>query len=285
MSGMFGGSSNTQQQEIYAGIQVSSSILGQPLPYVAGRQRVPFNLAWYGNFQVLTSNSGGGKGGGGSSTKQYTYSAAFIAALCLGPITGIFQIWHDKALETLTTENLAIAYGGAVFKGSIAGTTLTVAAPVQGFVTNGVLTGNGVFVKTFISGQLSGPAGGAGTYSVSHSQTIALTAMFAAQPNWSGYPSGTPTVQKIPYDHLAYVASSAYNLGSSAGMPDLTFEVEGIVPGFSDANGIFDADPSAVLPNYLLDGVVGALANYPGTPLVIGSSDAPLTGTTNSYQA
>lgn len=285
MSGMFGGGASAQQQEIYAGIQVSSSILGAPLPYVAGRQRIPFNLAWYGNFQVSTSNSGGGKGGGGNSTKQYSYSAAFIAALCLGPITGIFQIWHDKALETLTSENLAIAYGGATFNGSIAGTTLTVHAPVQGFVTNGVLTGNGVFVKTFVTGQLTGPAGGAGTYTVGHSQTVALTSMFVAQPNWSGYPSGTPAVQQIPYDHIAYVASSAYNLGSSAGMPDLTFEVEGVVPGFSDANGIFDADPSAVLPNYLLDGVIGALANYPGTPLIIGSSDAPLTGVTNSFQS
>jgi hypothetical protein len=287
MSGMFGGSTNTQTQEIYSGIQVSSSILGQPLPYVAGRQRIPFNLAWYGNFQVMTSNSGGGKGGGGQSTKQYSYSAAFIAALCLGPITGIFQIWHDKALETLTTENLAIAFGGAAFKGSISGTTLTVNAPVQGFVTNGVLTStNGaVAVGTTVTSQLSGTPGGAGQYSVSHSQTVASTAMFVAQPIFSGYPAGTPTIQMLPYDHLAYVASSAYNLGSSAGMPNLTFEVEGIVPGFSDANGIFDADPSAVFPNYLLDGVVGALAGYPGTPLVIGSTDAPLAGVTNSYQA
>jgi hypothetical protein len=284
VSGLFGGASNTQTQEIYAGIQVSSSILGQPLPYVAGRQRVPFNLAWYGNFQVLTSNSGGGKGGGGNSTKQYSYSAAFIAALCLGPITGIFQIWHDKALETLTFENLAVAYGGANITGSIAGTTLTVTV-VQGFVTNGVLTGNGVFVPTSVTGQLTGPAGGIGTYTVNHSQTVASRAMFVAQPTWSGYPAGTPTVQMIPYDHLAYVASSAYNLGSSAGMPNLTFEVEGVVPGYSDANSIFDADPSAVLPNYLLDGVSGALANYPGTPLVIGSSDAPLTGVSNSWQA
>jgi Putative phage tail protein len=284
MSGLFGGSSNTETQEIYSGIQVSSSILGQPLPYVAGRQRVPFNLSWYGNFQVLTSNAGGGKGGGGSSTKQYSYSAAFIAALCLGPITGLFQIWHDKALETLTFENLAVAYGGAIITGSISGTTLTV-TKVQGYVTDGVLTGNGVFLPTTVTGQLTGPAGGVGTYTVSHSQTVASTAMFVAQPAWSGYPSGTPSGQIIPYDHLAYVASSAYNLGSSAGMPNLTFEVEGVVPGYSDANSIFDADPSAVLPNYLLDGVIGALANYPGTPLIIGSSDAPLTGTTNSYQA
>ena len=81
---------------------------------------------------------------------------------------------------------------------------------------------------------------------------------------------------------MAYVASSAYNLGSSGSMPNLTFEVEGVVPGYSDANSIFDADPSAVLPVYILDPVIGALANYPGTPLILGSSDAPLTGVTNS---
>ena len=281
---MFGSPANSVTQEIYSGIQVSSSILGQPLPYVAGRQRVPFNLSWYGNFIVSTSNSGGGKGGGGNSNKQYSYSAAFIAALCLGPITGLFQIWHDKALETLTFENLALAYGGAKFVGSISGTTL-IATNVQGYVTNGVVTGNGVAVGTTITGQTSGPAGGAGHYTVSISQTVASTAMFAAQPAWSGYPSGTPAGQIIPYDHLAYVASSAYNLGSSAGMPNLNFEVEGVVPGYSDANNILDADPSAVIPNYLIDPVIGALANYPGTPLIIGSTDAPLTGATNSYQA
>lgn len=225
MSGLFGRPSNAMQQEVYTGIQVTTSLLGGAIPYVAGRTRVGMNLLWYGNFTVSTSNSGGGKGGGGGGTKQYSYSAAWIAGLCIGPIQGTFNIWHDRSLlngtssANLAYENLALALGSS------------------------------------------------------------------GQAVWGGYPSGTPSIQQIPYDHIAYVASSAYNFGSSAAMPNLTFEVEGVVPGYSDANSIFDADPSAVIPDYLTDTVHGALGSYPGTPLTIGSTDAPLTGLSNSYQA
>lgn len=287
MSGLFGGGSSSQaQQEIYAGIQVSTSLYGNCIPYIAGRQRIPFNLLWFGNFTVGTSNSGGGKGGGGNSNKQYNYSAAFIAGLCIGPIQGITQVWHDKALVTLSYENLALGEGGASFVGSISGTTLTVTKMNGGFVAVGAtLANSGVLSGTTITANGSG-SGGVGTYTVNHSQTVASgSPMRSTQLAWSGYPSGTPTVQKITYDNQAYVASSSYNLGSSAALPNLGFEVEGVVPGYSDANSIYDADPSAVIPDYLLEPVHGALAGYPGTPLVIGSSAAPLTGTSNSYQA
>ena len=109
MGSLLGSKSNAVQQEVYAGIQVSTSQYGQPIPYVGGRQRVPMTLIWYGNFKA-TASSSGGKGGGGSG-KSYTYSAAWLAALALGPIVNVFQIWHDKALETLTTENLALSLG------------------------------------------------------------------------------------------------------------------------------------------------------------------------------
>ncbi len=208
MSGLFGKPSHSVTPEIYTGIQVSTSLMGRPVPYVAGRQRMAFNLLWYGNFQSHGQSSGG-KGGGGQD-KSFTYSTAFIAGLCLGPIKGITRIWHDKALETLTTENLALSLGG------------------------------------------SGPA------------------------VWSGYPSNTPAVQKIGYDHVAYVASNSYNLGSSASMPNLTFEVEGPIGGYADSVGIFDADPSAIIVDYLTDPVRGA--NFIGTI-------QPLTGSTNTYQA
>jgi hypothetical protein len=285
MGGMFGGGGGSStQQQVYAGMQVSTSLYSGCIPYVAGRQRVPANLLWYGNFQVHTSNSGGGKGGGGGGTKQYSYSTAYIAGLCIGPIQGVTQVWHDKALVTLTFEGLALAEGSASFVATISGTSMVVTKMNGGVIAVGgaALTGPGVTAGSTIT---SGP-GGTGTYVITPSQTVAsATTMHAAQPTWSGYPSGTPTVQKIPYDSLAYVASSSYNLGSSAGMPNLTFEVEGCVPGYSDANSIFDADPSAVFLDYLLDSVHGALANYPGAPLTLGSSTFPLQGTSNSYQS
>lgn len=181
---------------------------GQVIPYVAGRQRVNMNLIWYGNFTSSANHDGGGKGG--SPASSYSYSCAYIAALALGQIKGIYNVWYDKSTTSLEAQNLAYALGSS------------------------------------------------------------------GQATWSGYPSGTPTGQEIPYDHIAYVASSSYALGSSAAMPDLTFEIEGVVGGYDDANGVYDADPSAVVVDYLTDPVHGAA--FSGTI-------ETLTGTTNTYQA
>jgi hypothetical protein len=73
----------------------------------------------------------------------------------------------------------------AVFVGSIAGNVLTVAAlpgkvpvGIQGTVQlNAPLLGLGVAPGTTIAAQLTGPAGGAGTYQVSIAQTVAQATM------------------------------------------------------------------------------------------------------------
>jgi len=66
--------------------------------------------------------------------------------------------------------------------GSIAGTTLTVTAVAYGALSVGlVLIDKAETVQpgTVITGQLSGSAGGTGTYSVSPSQTVAATTLYA----------------------------------------------------------------------------------------------------------
>lgn len=206
MSGMFG-SAASSSPELYAGMQVSTSLQGQVIPYVTGRTQVNFNLLWYGDFQAH-GNASSSKGGGAPSS--YSYTAAFIAALCLGPIQGIYTVYHDRSITSLTYENLSYALGAT------------------------------------------------------------------GQATWSGYPSGTPAGQAIPYSNLAYVATPNYNFGSSASMPNLLFEVEGSVPGYSDAHNMFDADISAVIVDYLTNPVTGA-----GFAGAIQS----LTGNTNTFQA
>jgi len=264
----FSGDSSASPERL-AGIQVSTSMMGQVIPYVAGRNRVPFNLIWYGDFSS-SPNSSGGKGG--QPPSSYTYRASFIAALCLGPIQGVGQVWQDKSLVTLSYENLALALGSAAFLGSISGTTLTVSKLLGGSMYIGqTITGPGVSAGTQLT------AGSGSSWTVNISQTVAAgTQMRGNQPVWAGYPSGTPALQQIPYDGIAYVASQDYVLGTSADMPDLTFEVEGCVPGFDDAGGIYDADPSAVVVDYLTDPVHGAAFQ---------GSIASLQGNTNTYQA
>jgi hypothetical protein len=223
VSGLFGSPSNSTQQEVYAGVQVSTSQYGQPIPILGGRQRIPFTLGWYGNFQSQANSSGGGKGGGGGGNKTWTYSTAFIGLLCMGPGKGVLQVWHDKSILSLADENLALSEGGAAFTGSISGTTLTVTGTVIGFIQVGAaLTCAAVTPGTTITALGTG-TGGTGTYTVSASQTVSSQVMASSQTVWTGYPSGTPSTQQIPYDRMMYVASSLYNLGSSASMPNLTF--------------------------------------------------------------
>lgn len=275
MSGLFGGGgSGATQQEVYAGIQVPTSLLGQCIPFVAGRQRVPINLLWYGNFNRQQVDSGGSKGGGHSSG-TWKYSAAWVALLALGPVVGVFRVWHDKSLVTLSDENLALSEGGAAFTGSISGTTLTVSGSIGLVQVGARVSGAGVTPGTKITAFGSG-SGGNGTYTVNTSQTVSSQVMSSSQLPFSGYPAGTPSNQQLPYDHMATLAASAYDFGSSASMPNLTFELEGSVPGFSDAHGMYDADPSAVIVQYLTDPVIGA--GFPG-------AIQTLTGASNSYQA
>lgn len=72
----------------------------------------------------------------------------------------------------------------ASFTGSIATTTLTVSAVSAGSIYPSMqITGTGVTAGTRIVAQLTGTAGGAGTYTVSVSQTIASTAMTGDLPS------------------------------------------------------------------------------------------------------
>lgn len=63
------------------------------------------------------------------------------------------------------------------FTGSIATTNLTASAVTGTIMPGATLTGTGVTAGTTIVSQLNGTTGGAGTYTVSASQTVASTAM------------------------------------------------------------------------------------------------------------
>jgi hypothetical protein len=81
------------------------------------------------------------------------------------------------AYDAVTAATTTIAAGTATsVTGSIAGYTLTVSAVSTGaLVVGGVLSGTGITAGTTITGQLTGAAGGVGTYSVSANQTVSST--------------------------------------------------------------------------------------------------------------
>lgn len=205
MFGSGGGNTASQTVQVYNGIQVSGSTYAQALPLLYGRRRLPFTLLWYGDFQVTPNTDGGaGKGAGQQSPSSYFYNASFAAALCEGPIQGVYTVYHDQAISSLTDENMSLSLGGS-------------APAIWGYLT-------------------------------------------------SNFPS-----QAIPYDHIAYVATENYAFGTSASMPNLTFETQGLF-GYSTAHSIFDAQASDIVSDYL------SRAGFKGT---VGT----LTGSTNSWQA
>ena len=119
MSGYLGGGSNKTPVIQLAAIPVQTSVSTLPIPITYGQVRLSPNLTWYGNFQSSAQGggkgSGGGKGGGGGgkgSPSSYNYSASVMLSLCEGPITGIGQVWQNKAITTVS------ALGMTFFNGS-----------------------------------------------------------------------------------------------------------------------------------------------------------------------
>jgi hypothetical protein len=116
MSGAIGGNSKHGgvSAPIIAGLQVSTSTYGLPIPIVWGQNRMQGNLLWYGNFSANAASSGGGKGGGGSTPSSYNYTAAGLTGLCEGGgsgIGGIAQVWNSKNATTLAALNITLNTG------------------------------------------------------------------------------------------------------------------------------------------------------------------------------
>lgn len=76
------------------------------------------------------------------------------------------------------------------------------------------------------------------------------------QSAWS-YLTSAHSAQAVPYDHTAYLANSNYQLGSSAAMSNLTYEVTGIAP-YDVVHSKFDAACPDILQDYLGDANHGA---------------------------
>ena len=87
---------------------------------------------------------------------------------------------NKKFLQEEVVAYINSTYSQLEVVGSISGTTLTVASVVVGTVTvDSVIRGQNIVTGTTIDAQLTGTTGGAGTYTVSVSQTVASTTIKA----------------------------------------------------------------------------------------------------------
>lgn len=136
----------------------------------------------------------------------------------LGTGTGGAGTYTINISQTLTSQQMYATNSGAVVTGSISGTTLTVSAVTSGTLTVGqTVQGTGVAVNTMITALGTG-TGGAGTYTVSTSQTVASTTMYAL--NWTVIPSTDGPFQggdvvDIVDNYFVYNRPSSQQWGSS----------------------------------------------------------------------
>lgn len=111
MGGLFGGGGGGSATKL-SGVQVQTSLLGEPIVFGYGRARISCNLIDYVGFKAVEQQQGG-KGGGGY--KSYTYSASVIMALCEGSITGVRSVYKDSSTFTggsaLAQAGLSLATG------------------------------------------------------------------------------------------------------------------------------------------------------------------------------
>ena len=112
-----------------------------------------------------------------SSTINLSAATSFSNAATL------IQAQFANLYDGVTGSGSSIAAGTAtnVTASTITGNVFTAAGTVTGaFVVGGVLSGTGVTAGTYILNQLSGTAGGAGTYTVSINQNVASTTITQA---------------------------------------------------------------------------------------------------------
>ena len=126
--------------------------------------------------------------------------------------------WTVNVSQTVAAESMSTAAAGAVFTGSISGTTLTVSAVTSGTIYVGqTVQGTGVTANTMITALVSG-TGGTGTYTVSSSQTVASTTMYALNftqiPSSDGAFSGGNVVD-IMDNYFVYNRPGTQQWGSS----------------------------------------------------------------------
>jgi hypothetical protein len=119
----------------------------------------------------------------------------------LGTGTGGAGTYTVNISQTIASEDMSTAAAGAIVTGSISGTTLTVSAVTSGVLYVGqTIQGAGVTVNTMVTALGTG-TGGAGTYTVSASQTIASRTLYALNftqiPSTDGAFSGGNTVDIV----------------------------------------------------------------------------------------
>lgn len=276
-------------------LRIQTSIYGLTIPVVFGRNRLPLNLLWYGDFRAIkhTETTETGKGGGGSPSRiYYTYSASVVMGLAEGPITGVRTIWRGKERFDGTPTTTVRQSRADVFTVP-SGPPYTVTVPSAAEWIDDVQVrvrqfqgDNGTVATALVRGVHYTVTAGAYVFdaawrgseveiawlaSVTAPATSALGQLgftlrngTPGQPIWSHLTSDHAS-EAIGYSGIAYVYAQDYALSNAAEVENHNFEVDGALQ-FSDAYP--DCDPSRVIREALINTQYGI-----GFPAAYLSSD------------
>lgn len=222
---------------------------------------------------------------------------SLAAATSFSSAAGIIQTGLNSALPTQATLTGSIAPATASFTGSIAGTILTVSAIASGNIVVGQTLsgtgGGGVTALTKVLQQLTGSAGGVGTYIVSASQIVLSTAIAGAYGilTVSAVASGTLAIGQTVVGTGVTVSTQIVSLISGTGgtgtyavdvsqtaiSAAMTTAATGAVVTYDSTSGAF----------VISSGVLGAVSsvNYPTGALATLLSLTSATGATLSQGA
>lgn len=166
-----------------------------------------------------------------------------------GNIATAYAMTYDT---TDYSYGVSIGSHTATFTASIATTTMTVTANSAGSILPGmIITGTGVSANTYIVTQLTGTAGGTGTYTVSVSQTVASTTITGTR--------ASKLVVTYPGRYNIQFSAQFVNTDSQIHDVDVWFRKNGVL---SSAADIANSNSQFSVPNKhgSIDGhLIGAL--------------------------
>jgi hypothetical protein len=296
MAGIFGHPPN-DVNNVLGGIRVQTSVFGQPIPIVYGRNRLTGNILDYFNFTATPQQHKGGKGGlfgsGGKGGQQaYDYAASILIGLCQGPIQQIGAVWDSQGTLPVndTTEDYTIG-GGLTYTATqqntyiqdlgvteelsyslavndygspgaitISGTQQAPMKRVSGSPTTGEYSENGG-VYTFAAADTGinveinysyGPPNSIDADPIS-SYNFSFFDGLQGQNPW-GYLLTNLSSHALGYTLLAYVATAQLDLGDSGVLPNLSFEVYGLLPY---GQGTWDSNPRDIIYDMMTNAIYG----------------------------
>lgn len=293
-----GGSTISTSDTHLDALTLQSSCYGGVIPLCFGLTQVAVNLLWYNGFKSIpkTTTQSGGKGGVSQSNTTYTYQADVIMGIAGTHISSVPRVWVGKKLYSggivgsqlpTATELYTVQTTGpmtyTLLQGGTSGInyagmqSITRVIQAQDGTTgvvvplalgtdytyeNGVITIQNNALRTIQLTVTYSYTSGSVSSTALASLGFTLFKGDVGQAAWTGLNAyGT---QKIAYSGIAYLAASAYSLGSNAQVDNHVLEVVG---PYAYALGATqpDADTAAVMRELMTSARSGA--GFPPTQI------------------